>query len=312
MAVYDLFSKRQQRLRGEIFDVYSYEHISGTLRNQIIHIWIDSLGSYNLYGVGRVREVYNLIVDVLRREYGVFILPGNNQFHNNDNSVEELVNYFLYEEDVEKILDVIELSFIQIDEKTRQFNYLCRQDASKIADSAIEELNIRFKENGVGYQFHSREIIRVDSEFIHSEVVKPALKLLNQELYAGAQEEFLRAHEHYRKGNAKEALNECLKSFESFMKSICDKRCWAYAENATSRNLIQTCFDNGLIPSFWQQNLTSLRSLLESSVPTGRNKMAGHGQGATATVVPDYLVAYMLHMTASVLVFLGEAETALP
>ncbi|WP_416347177.1 DUF7014 domain-containing protein [Castellaniella sp.] len=47
-------------------------------------------------------------------------------------------------------------------------------------------------------------------------------------------------------------------------------------------------------------------------MPTGRNKLGGHGQGTTTTTVPNHLVAYMLHMTASALVFLGESEAALP
>ncbi|WP_443216168.1 DUF7014 domain-containing protein [Rhizobium sp. CF122] len=46
--------------------------------------------------------------------------------------------------------------------------------------------------------------------------------------------------------------------------------------------------------------------------PTGRNKLSGHGQGATPKAVPDYLTAYMLHMTASTLVFLTTAEEELP
>jgi hypothetical protein len=92
------------------------------------------------------------------------------------------------------------------------------------------------------------------------------------------------------------------------MKAICDKRNWPYQPNATSKVLIQVCFDNDLVPSFWQQQLSSLRSMLESSIPTGRNKLSGHGQGTSPTTVPDYLVAYMLHMTASTLVFLTTAE----
>ena len=77
----------------------------------------------------------------------------------------------------------------------------------------------------------------MDSELIHTEIVKPALELLNQRNYAGAQQEFLKAHEHYRKGNAKEALNECLKAFESVMKAICDKRGWKNYKNATAKDL---------------------------------------------------------------------------
>ncbi len=192
---------------------------------------------------------------------------------------------------------------------TREHRYLRRHNAADIADKAIEELNKRFKEHGIGFQFTGNEIIRVDSELLHSEAVKPALKLLNQKHYGGAQEEFLVAYEHYRHGRYKESLNDCLKSFESTMKSICDKQGWKYQPNVTSKGLIQICFDNGLIPAFWQQQMTSLRSLLESSVPTGRNKLSGHGQGSESVEIPEYLVAYMLHMTASTLVFLTTAES---
>ena len=68
---------------------------------------------------------------------------------------------------------------------------------------------------------------------------------------------------------------------------------------------------NELIPPFWESHYSSLRSLLESSVPTGRNRLGGHGQGTIPTTVPDHIVAYMLHMTASAIVFLAEAERSL-
>jgi len=45
MTVFDLFSKRQKRLRGEVPDVYTYDSLPRTLRNQIVHIWNDSLGT---------------------------------------------------------------------------------------------------------------------------------------------------------------------------------------------------------------------------------------------------------------------------
>lgn len=311
LAIFDLFSKRQKKLRGDIPDVYVYDDLPQALRTQIIHIWFDTLGNGDQYFEGKVREYYPLIVNTLCREYGLFRLPGAKDYGDRD-YINELANFFLREQDIERAIDAVELSFRVIDRATRDWEYLRRQNASKKADEAIEELNGRFKEHGVGYQFVDGEIIRIDSELIHSEVVKPALRLLNQTNYAGAQQEFLKAHEHYRHGNAKEALNECLKAFESLMKSICDKRGWGYSSNATAKNLIQACLDNGLIPPYWQQNFTSLRSLLESSIPTGRNKLGGHGQGVATTTVPDHLVAYMLHMTASALVFLGEAEASLP
>ena len=54
------------------------------------------------------------------------------------------------------------------------------------ATTAIENLYFRFKEHGVGYQFDHPHILRVDSEFIHSEIVKPALGLLNEKHLSGA------------------------------------------------------------------------------------------------------------------------------
>ena len=311
MAISDIFSKRQKKLRGDTPDVYVYDEMPNPLRVQIVHIWTDALGDPQRpdpYYHRRISGTYEEIVNILCREYGVFTLPGPEEHYGNRDYFGEFRNFFLQEEDVEKTLDAVELSFLVIDSTTREYDYLGRPGASETADSSIEELNDRFKEHGVGYQFANGRIIRTDSELIHSEVVKPALMLLNQKHYAGAQEEFLRAHEHYRKGNAKEALSECLKAFESVMKAICDKRGWQYGANATAKPLIQACFDNGLIPRFWESHYSSLRSLLESGVPTGRNKVSGHGQGTTPTTVPDHLVAYMLHMTASAIVFLAEAN----
>ena len=309
MPIFDLFSKRQKKLRGETPDVYVYDELPNPLRVQIVHIWENIFRDQGRPCIIRVssteiREAYEFIVNILYREYGVFSLTETRQHYRNKNYVEELVKFFLQEEDIEKALDPVELSF-------RIMAHVAVPNAAEAADNAIGELNARFKEHGVGYQFTNGEIIRVDSELIHSEVVQPALKLLNQEHYAGAQQEFLTAHEHYRRGNAREALNDCLNAFESVMKAICDKRGWSYANNATARPLIQVCFDNELIPSFWQSQYASLRSLLESGVPTGRNNLSGHGQGTTPVLVPDHLVAYMLHMTASAIVFLAEADANL-
>lgn len=312
MAIFDLFSKRQKKLRGEVPDVYTYDTIPNPLRVQIVHLWTDALGNPNEYyeTYFKVGHAYRFLVETLCREYGVFKLIDKDSYSER-NYMEELINFFLKENDNEKVIDTIELSFKYIDGVTRDFNYRHKHECSEIADKAISELNYRFREHGIGYQYSDSEIIRVDSELIHSEVVKPALKLLQGKFLAGAQQEFLKAHEHYRKGNTKGALNESLKAFESTMKAICDKRGWSYDPRDTSKKLIEICLNNGLIPSFWQQQMTSLRVLLESGVPTGRHKLSGHGQGSKPVNVPMHIAAYVIHMTAAAIVFLCEAEQKL-
>ncbi|MNF52965.1 hypothetical protein D3C85_680570 [compost metagenome] len=308
MAIIDLYSKRQKRLRGEVLDVYTYDQLPKQLQVQITQIISDALGSGEDYHrFDSPSEIYKLIVNSLCREYGTpHLVPIS--IISTRNFRTELIEFFLQEKDIERQLDVVELSFRLIDGVTREFSYLERRDGDRIATDSITELNVRFNEHRVGYQFEGGEIIRIDSEFIHSEAVKPALRLLSDAIYSGAQDEFLSAHEHYRHGNNKEALVDCLKSFESTMKAICEKRKWKYSKQATAKSLIDVCFINQLIPSFWQLQMTSLKSMLESGIPTGRNNLGGHGQGSEIIEVPDYLVAYMLHMTASTLVFMINAE----
>jgi hypothetical protein len=309
MAIFDIFSKRQKKLRGEPTDVYQYAKIPKPLRVQIVHIWRDTIGGTQDYDQGSgVKGTYKFIVDTLRREYGVFSLGADHPYFK---YMSELENFLLGEQDTEKVIDAIELSFRVIDRVTRKSSYLGRYDSSERADEAIAELNTRFKEHGIGFQYVAGNVIRVDSELLHTEVVKPALTLLRRPGYAGAQAEFLKAHEHYRDGNTKEALSECLKAFESTMKSICDKRGWKYDARATSKTLIEICFKNGLIPPFWTQHFSSLRAMLESAVPTVRHRLGGHGQGSEIVDVPANLAAYTLHMTAATIVFLVEAQMAL-
>jgi hypothetical protein len=311
MSIFDLFSKRQKRLRGEISDVFTYGSLPNSLRVQIVHVWNDALGNESDYWDKSkgVEGAYKLIVDVLCREYGQFRLVDMLQ-HDRDYR-HELIGFLLAETDSERQLDAVEVSCRAIDRHTRDYRYLRRQEASKYADGALLEINQRFREHGIGFEYSDGEIIRIDSAFVHEEAVKPALIILRGTMYAGAQEEFLKAYEFYRHSNEKEALANCLKCLESVLKAICKKRSWSCPPNATSSALLQLVFERGLIPQFWQQHFSALRSTIESGVPTARNRLGGHGQGDAIIQVPDYLVSYALHATAAAVLFLANAEQAM-
>ena len=216
-------------------------------------------------------------------------------------------NFFFNTEDTEKVIDVIELSFQCIDRVARNEPDLFSPMIIS-PDEAINELNDRFREHGVGYQYESGQIVKINSQLAHSEMVKPALSFLSEPIYKGANEEFLKAHEHYRKKNYKDCVNNCLKAFESCLKIICQKRGWNYSEGDTANRLIAIVFDKGLIPPLMQSHFSGLRSALESGVPTVRNKQAGHGQGPNQIVVPEYIPSYILHLTASNILLLAKTN----
>jgi hypothetical protein len=174
----------------------------------------------------------------------------------------------------------------------------------------IQEVNKRFKENGVGYGFEEGQIIRIDSLFAHKEIIKPALRLLSNKNYKGAQEEFLSAYEHYRYNRNKEALVDCLKSFESTMKTIISKNGWKLSKQNVS-NLVDVCLKNNLIPEHQKNYLKGLTSILTNGTATFRNKDAAHGQGIDVKEVPSYIVSYMLNITASTIILFINAEEKL-
>lgn len=304
MPVFDLFSKRQRRKRGEYPDVYHYDDIPSELRVQIVHIIRDAFGlpDVSLGHYDKVQKAFEFIHDALCREYGVLVLR-----ELRESRFDAVLNFLLQVEETEKAIDLIELSFRVIDGHVRKNQHEFK--GRKISpDDAIDELNHRFREHGVGYQYESGMIVRINSEFVHSEVVRPALNLLQDPKYKGANEEFLNAHQHFRNKKYKECLNECLKAFESCLKVICQKRNWQYNEGDTANRLLQVVFEQQIIPSFMQSHFSGLRSTLEAGVPTIRNRQGGHGQGGEIVSVPESMAAYALHLTAANILLLARAE----
>jgi hypothetical protein len=293
VGVFDLFSKRNKKQNDEE-DVYQYEEIPQKLKVQIVHIFQDILNQVPC----NQEKVYYSIHKILCKEYGVFSLGEN--YQNDDVCI---YNFLLESKDYKEVLDITEIFYRYTQSLISQY-FLYETELK----NAIDELNYRFKENAVGYTCEGGKIIRIDSKFIHKEVIKPVINILNGKLYKGANDEFLKAHEHYRYKKYKECLNECLKAFESTMKIICDKHSWNYNQNDTSKKLIKICFDNDLIPSYLQAQFSSLQQLFESGIPTIRNKNSGHGQGVEDISVSEEMASYMLHLTATNILFLVEHE----
>ena len=315
MAIFETFSKRQKKLlnQGEP-DLYRYDIFPQALRVQVINLLSQILGNCStrtdVFGdVHRNEEAaarWGTIHQTLAHEYGVVELAkgGNVQ--------EKCHAFLLNTKKVEECLDFVDLGFRLIWKMAAGYSdqqgvYAKEQEE---CEQAIQELNHRLREHSLGYQFEEGRITRVDSQFIHAEIIKPALSLLHDIGFTGASEEFLQAHEHYRAKRYPEAIAGALKGFESTMKGICDVRKWKYQAGTTANGLIAVLFSKELIPSSLTSQFSGLRSLLESGLPTIRNQQGGHGQGKDPVAIPSHLAAYALHLAASNIVMLLEAHKA--
>ncbi|OIN44571.1 hypothetical protein BLL37_00095 [Pseudomonas azotoformans] len=310
MPIINLFSKRMAEERDGATDVYTYDRFSDNFRVQLSLMIQEILGDVHVaYRETIPRDVYASIVTILRKEYGVEYLVSSVYC---DTPFEELHRFLRKEPNVERILDAVELGYRLGHRYARKQNYSAahRYDAESHVDACIEELNGRFKEAGYGYEFvvESESVIRIDSEFVHAEVVKPAIHFLSYPGFEAARSEFFGAYEHYRHERYKEALVDAGKAFESTCKIICKANDWPYAQRDTANKLILILIENGLMPSYNQTFLTSLQSVLASGIPTLRNNLGGHGDGHEILEVSPEIVAYGLHLTASAIMMLAALQ----
>ena len=306
-----IYSHRKRDIeRGESYDVYKYDVFPQSLRVQIKFIWETAIGpyyrshAYDMSSPDNNNAGWETIRSTICRE------KGKSSLSSYENPRDDCVAYLLNESNVDELLDLIEFSFRYISKNLKNITPYERKKLgiTQISDEAIDELNYRFQEARVGYQFTNHIIVRIDSQLIHSEVVIPALELLSDRRFSGAQEEYLNAHEHYRSQEYRDANVDALNSLESTLKTICEINGWDFDKKSRANDLISIIRNKGLLPEFSDKSFDQLIATLKSSVPAIRNEAGGHGQGSTRVKVPHYISAYALHMTAATIILLCDAQ----
>lgn len=292
--MFKLLSERLKNKDGEP-EVYVYDEFSEAFRNQVFYIVEDILDRYD--------NLWDDVHDFFSREKG---LKGMGPYQKNIFRYgKENIERYVGNSSNADFMDFTDYVFNIFDEVCREAPPRSNVDINKLVDNAIRELNYRFKQHNLGYEFVNGEIIRIDNKLLHQEVVKPALKLLFEEGFEGAEQEFRNAFEKRRKGDNKNAILEAGKSFESTMKTICDKKGYAYDKaKDTAQKLISILESNNFYPTYMSSHMTNLRTTLETGLPVVRNKTAGHGQGSVVTPISDEFAEYALNLAATNIVLL--------
>ncbi len=293
--MYKLYSERIKNRDGEP-EVYIYDEFPEAFRNQVFFIMSDVLDEYE------DEDLWDYVHDTFSREKGLKKMGPYNEGYRKDN-----IEVYVGKATDEDFLDLVDYVFCLFDNVCRDARpeYRYDLDTNKMVDKAIEELNYRFKQHNLGYEFVNSEIIRIDNKVLHQEVVKPALKLLYEEGFDGAEEEFRKAFEYRRKGDNRNAILEAGKSFESTIKTICDKKGYTYDKaKDTAKTLIKILESNNFYPTYMSSHMASLRTALETGLPVIRNKNAGHGQGSTVVPISDEFAEYALNLAATNIVLL--------
>jgi hypothetical protein len=318
MPVFETYASRVAAAKAEAPEVYTYHQLPPFLREQISQIFTDCIGPgwrVSSYQFGssppNANKEWEAIFAVMRKEvesFGKSVLPNDPRY-----AYGQCINYIKISGDLDGILSLVAICGLMMIRLSGSDPWGHRRaDRGATADPAegLVELNQRFLRAGVGYQFESGEIIRVDSQYVHAEVVKDALCLLSEREFEEANSEFMKAHRHLREGSLRDCNTAALRSMENVLKVICDARGWIYQKGDTVERLLGVVRSNGLFPDYLGGYFDNLIGAMKAGVPKIRDRQGGHGAAPGDDPVPDHIAAFALHLTAANIVMLVKAHRA--
>ena len=254
-----LYSQRlEEQQERPLYDVYQYQTLPNKLIVQLKYILKNAIGvmspttSFGIYGDrSSETDYYFKIIEKLMEEHGI------ETFHKDNRGVESqldaIIQFFKENKSNVISLDLIELLFrtieTEISRKIAYFNNpsLGAKQINLTAGEAVSKLNQRFLENKFGFRYENGQLIRLDSEYIHSEATKPALNLLNNDTFKDAHNLFLEAHTLLVENNLKGCLVSANTAFEATLKIIMKEKGWEIPNPPNAARMIDDCVKNGLI-----------------------------------------------------------------
>ncbi len=301
--------KRMHARSGEE-DVYVYDEASAHLRHQICMTLAEAIGEYYVFSGDEfhnpphANEWWEQIDRICRKEIQSYL-----KYANERNLAARFLNFLTVVPHIDDFLSGVELGCLVLSLIDDRHDFKERAALQK-AGPAIEEINQRFVQHGVGFQFENRQIIRIDSKLVHAEIIKPALSLLAASDFAKANADFMTAHRHYRAGEYKDSITASNRAFESMLKAICDLEKWEYGKGDRAPELISKVRNNGLFTHDFDKSFDAYIAMLKTGLPAVRNDAGGHGEGLLAPAVTAQIARFAINLTASNILLLGESFDA--
>jgi AbiJ N-terminal domain 4 len=305
---FELYSQRKAKLAGKYPPKQTKTSFSPRLRTALSLTFIDCIGRYDS-SHNYVRGPYR--GNAIWAYFNQTLLEKSDEYYDlrherGANAFERIYSFFHGSSD-EGLIDILDLGVQIIDAAVPNLHQqtdgyeLNQAGVSLSAAGALAKIDGLLRENGTIYRVVDGKVVISTDDFTHEEAVVPALQALSLAGFANARAEFHAALAHYRKGEFADVLTKANHAFESTMKIISSKMRWSFNENDTAAKLVSLMITNGLCPPMRQSALTGLRTLLESDVPTLRNKTpsAGHGAGTKTPSASGPIATYAIVASAA-------------
>jgi hypothetical protein len=289
---------------------YQYDNVSEPFRWQIYYLMENTLGKWKYQHIGpdswsypSANKRWDAFERALLEHHGI---PYLDDAHPNS-AMERINEYLLTCNSSEFLMAVTAFLWLtkQIaagSDRRIGVDYL---DVS--FDSINNEVHAIFKRYNFGYEIietpQGFTPVRIDSQYLHQEIVMAPISLLHSADFQGANREFTKALDYYSLHDYENAIHWANRAFESTIKSVLDRLNLSYDKSETAKKLISRLFDYKLIFPSLECLLANIQEVF-GGLPTIRNKMGGHGYGSLPIEVQKSYAELAIHLSGTFIVFL--------
>lgn len=304
--IFALFSLRNKAEPDDLSAVTAPE----SLRNKLLMVCRDVFsGSTTPGGSNYLPEFWSEIGQMLRYRHG------RPQLVPKATDQQEDTLLFLTSCPNDEFLDFIEMIFevkclFRVEQRedfiVEKINDILRSESAnyeltpRVTKNVMEKIGSNGREVEVIKTVTEPRIMLKSTQFLHSEVVAPAIALLsNVGDFETSHSEFVKANEELRHGRYADCITTCCNSLESAIKSICKQNNWK--SSGALDNLLQVLVSKKFIEPCHRKAIDSL-GVIRSEIGDS------HDLGGTdKRYVPTLLDArHAVHLAASNIVFLVE------
>ena len=300
MIFKNLYSQRKRREEGDEKDFYSYDEIPEETRRKVFYTVDRNCVKFGASVSFAARDDFiNLRMQIVHN-YGITNI-------NDEINSGQSIHKYLMECSLTELFDCVEI-FLHI-----KAGY---SEGDKLRET-IKDINDIFSMDKIGYEIvetHFEDlkyiIIRIDSKYLHNEVIKKTLTLLYDNSFKAALNEFENALEKYTKKEYPDAITYANSAFESVMKMIVGNDNLDAGHLMTELKKLEIR-GTKFLPSYYENFGIEIKKLLNCLPITRNEKGIPHGKGSKIESVDKSFAEFALHLSGSFIVFLIERSEEL-
>ncbi|UAL07451.1 MAG: hypothetical protein KRP56_06400 [Candidatus Methanogranum gryphiswaldense] len=179
-----------------------------------------------------------------------------------------------------------------------------RGNCTEIYKNSIDDLNIIFRMNGIGYEVNEGKLILIFNPKIHEEIIRPSLKIIHNSLFKVANEELILSFDKFKQKDNSGAILSASNAVESTIKVIAKELKIKIDDSKPISVLIKKLCEGGFFDTFLDSQINSLTNLLQSTSNARNATSSAHGSEGKTVNTDDELVKYAIDSAASNILYL--------